>query len=36
MGMQDGCIHQNLSIPKPSGTKGMDGESYQLLQAKDK
>jgi len=29
-------VHQNLSIQKPSGTKGMDEESYQLLQVKDK
>ena len=29
-------VHQNLSIPKPSGTKGIDEESYQLFQKKDK
>ena len=29
-------VNQNLSILKPGRTKGMDGESYQLLQVKDK
>ena len=29
-------VNQNLSILKPSRTKGMDEESYQLLQVKDK